>query len=395
MSEPLEALFNESESTVLERMRAWANEGVAESEAGYVDTREGSFWFTSVMPGAREIARLYDKAGTEMVQAMLPQFSWGEYLNALAAVQQLERSKGIAARVFETFHAPNGTIIPAGTEVATTPAEGSGTSPVVFRSAASVTVETGGAVTALCEAAEVGAEGNVGAATITTLQSGVSGVESVSNANPAFGGANEETDEELAARLLAVYEGNPVAQVRWYIQTTQKWLSTNDAERCPRGGKVSVKPLWSGAGTVLVTVMDDSGDPVTTAIVEALQSYLDPVSASVEGAAPVAAEVTVKTGEVLEPTVAAKVTPKSGYNFTGASGLIAIKAKIEAALIDYFASLGAGEEVVRADLIAAIMGVEGVHDVSEVKLNGVEANVTATATQVPRTQTSKITLTEV
>lgn len=368
-------LFDESEESVWERMQAWANEGLEPSDPTWTDTREGAFFWINTRPGAREIARLYDLMGSEVPASMQPLWTWGEYLDTLAEVFELKREPASSAVGTVTFHAPEGTLIPAGVEVSTVPVEGSGIEPVDFIVQETGTVGGALQISLAVQAASAGSAGNVSAGAITNLDSQVPGVESLSNSDATFGGKDEEGDEELKEKLLAVFEGNPTANVYWYEKVVREWLQANDGLRCPLGGRVSVIPLWNGAGTVLIVATDDAGDELEPAVVTGLQDYLDPTEGQSHGVASIAAEVTVETATNKEVTVTAKITFEADYNLDGAHSLIALDEKITDAVRTYIDSLGSGEKVVWTKVLAAIVEVVGVADVKEVKINGHEESL--------------------
>lgn len=379
-------LFDESEASVWERMAAWANEGIEPSDPTWVDTREGSFFWINTRPGAREIARLYDLAGSEAPASSMPLWTWGPYLDSIAAVYELQREKATSAVGTVTFHAPEGTVIPAGTEISTVPVEGSGIEPVDFIVQETGTVGAPGTISLAVQATIAGSAGNVAAGAITNLDSQVPGVTAISNSDPTFGGSDEEGDESLKERLMAVFAGNPTANVYWYLKVVREWLQANDGLRCPLGGRVTVKPLWEGAGTVLIVATDDAGNELEPEVVEHLEEYLDPGTGAHHGVGAVGAEITVKTATNLEVTVGAKITFEAAYNLDGAHSLIGLSEVIESAVRDYIDGLGSGEEVVWTKVIAAIVEVVGVKDVAEVKLNGHEESLhpTETPPQVAR-----------
>ena len=362
-------LFDESEETVWERMAAWANEGLEPADPTWVDTREGTFFWINTRPGAREIARLYDLAGSEVPAAMQPLWTWGPYLETLAEVYEIEREPAVSAVGTVTFHAPEDTVIAAGVEVSTVPVEGSGVEPVDFIVQETGTVGGSGTISLAVQAAQAGAQGNVSAGAITNLDSQVPGVTSLSNTDPTFGGRDEEGDESLKERLLGVLAGNPTANVYWYEKVVREWLQSHDGLRCPLGGRVTVVPLWEGAGTVLIIATDDSGDALEAEIVTGLQDYLDPTAGASDGVASVAAEVTVETATTFDVTVAATITFESAYNLDGAHALIGLEEKITNAVTSYINGLSAGAEVVWTKVIASIVEVVGVADVKEVKLD--------------------------
>lgn len=363
-------LFDEDEASVWGRIADWANEEVEPTDPGWVDTREGGFFWINTRPVSKEIARLYDRAGSEAPAAAQPLWTWGPYLETWAEVFELEREAATAAVGTVTFKAPEGTLIPAGVEVSTAPLEGSGIDPVQFAVAETGTVGPAKEISLPIKALTLGSQGNVAAGAIESLSSQVPNVTSLTNSDATFGGKDEEGDESLKERLLELLSGEPTANVYWYLRIVKAWLQANDPLHCPLGGRITVKPLWEGAGTVLIVATDDSGNELEPEVVTGLQDYLDPASGEAKGVAPVAAEVTVETATTLEANFAATITFEPGYNLDGAHSLIGLSAKITDAVSTYTDSLGSGEEVVWSKALAAIVGVQGVKDASALEING-------------------------
>lgn len=113
----------DDEAAILERAIAAANEGLdpAVDVDQWVDTREGGHWRVCVMPGVREFARVYDSLGTEVVMAGFPVWSWGDYLDDHAEVQDIVRLAATPADGEALFTGPAATVIAAGTTVGVEP----------------------------------------------------------------------------------------------------------------------------------------------------------------------------------------------------------------------------------------------------------------------------------
>lgn len=229
------------------------------------------------------------------------------------------------------------------------------------------------------EAAIAGGEGNVAPGTITQLLSPVEGVASVVNSQATTGGSDVEADEIYCERILLEYAaphgaGNAADYERW----ARAYLPI---------GFATVEPLWNGAGTVRVIVTDNDNNPVSNTVVAGLQADLDPVAAKGMGRAPIGAIVTVVTPSVVTVNVSATVTMETGYSLDGASGTIALRDLIQAALSDYIDGLDPGDDVILNEVIGQIMSVDGVYDVSAVQLNGSASNVAIIFTQIAKVGT--------
>lgn len=466
----------ETETTVWARWCAWANEGLTPDDADeWTDCREGGHFFTWARPGVREVTRVYDLMGTDFVAATMPVWSWGQYLDSIAAGYVVDRLEETQADGRVTFFGPKGLEIGAGAHVGaeqaneeeaakeyevtesgtiadplgapgsletTTESTGGGladgshyyavttvnaegesipsavkkvtlavggdgivilswgavagaTAYRVYHATAEGGIlsriaevmatsykddgspapdttthppaedETGDRITLPVEAAEAGVAFNANAGEITVQLSEI-GATSIVNREAIVGGTDAQTDEGLLARLLARFEGIGPGNVRAY----KFWAGSY-----PGVGRVVVVPLWDGPNTVLIIALTDTGDPVSSDVVEGLQTFLDPVAGKSEGQSPIGHEVTVTTAEAVTIDVAAEVEFEPGYSLDGAAGTVAMRDDIEAAVKDYIESAEPGGEEVREKVSARIVSFTGLHDVAGVKLNGAAENV--------------------
>lgn len=375
----------DTEQAILERMEGWANEGLDPSADVdlWVDTREGGHWRTSVTPCVRELARLYDRAGTEVPMSAMVVWSWGAYLDDLAQVWNIERLAATKAEGTVTFTGPPATVIGAGTVVSASPAGPSEDAPS-FEVITGGVIPGGGSLDLAVLAVEAGAEGDVGTGAITAPSTPLPGV-TFTNQQPTAGGTEPETDEALATRLLEQLAGKGGGTVRDY----RVW-----ARERAGVGHVTVIPVWEGPNTVLVIITDPQGKPTSLGTVEALQKELDPVAGKGSGKAPVGATVTVKTAELLNVDIVAVLDFEEGYSLDGFGGTIALREPITNALAAYVGTVQSGGEVVRSQIAGRIAVVPGVHDAGDVTLNAKAENlkVPSAPPKVPVIKT--LTLTE-
>lgn len=108
----------ETEDAIYARWVAWVNEGVSVEQLDeWIDTRQGGHFFTWSRPGVREVAKVYDLMGSEFVAATMAVWSWGKYLDAIAAGFLVERHEATHADGEVTFLGPEGLEIVAGAHV--------------------------------------------------------------------------------------------------------------------------------------------------------------------------------------------------------------------------------------------------------------------------------------
>lgn len=116
-------LFNETIARVRARMDADANANLQPTDPGYLDTREGTFYYDITQTCALEIVRLWDAIGSETVAVAFPSVAWGDYLDEHAATFGLLRNPAVAAEGVVAVYAPEGTIVPSGALFAAPPSD--------------------------------------------------------------------------------------------------------------------------------------------------------------------------------------------------------------------------------------------------------------------------------
>ena len=165
-----------------------------------------------------------------------------------------------------------------------------------YTSGAAAVVAAAGTVSVDVTADVAGVGGNIADQTRLTLTRPIANIQSAAAADGDFaGGADEESDDALQARLLFRLKNPPQAGTK------------EDYERWAREAHSSVTRAWTraiarGLGTVDVYMMTDdataNGIP-TAAVVAAVQTYIDddrrPVTADVDAIAP--------TPKVLDITI--------------------------------------------------------------------------------------------
>ena len=243
---------------------------------------------------------------------------------------------------------------------------------------------TGGKFRASVVASSAGASGNVGIGAIDTIVTPVVGLDSVTNEGVIAGGADEESDEDLRARILLEFQGGTAGNIVDY----QRWALAYEGV-----GRVTVIPVADGPGTVTVIVMDATGGPVSAAVVDGLQEELDPNPGLVGGKAPIGHTVTVTTPDSVTIPIVADLLLETGFSLDGDTGTVALRDAIEEALSDYIDELAAGADVVYNRVMAAFFAVPGVLDVNTLTVDGGTSDVAIGTAPAEVAQLGTVTLT--
>lgn len=257
MAELPDFLREESEDEIMKRMLAALPDDL--------DKSEGSYIWDALYPFAIELARAKEMAN-EVLRLSFASESYGEYLDKRVAEHGLTRRPAVKAKGTVRFQGQAGTVIPAGTRVAT-PA-GEDEESVEFVTTADVTLDSSGTTVAPVEAVEAGAQGNVPAGAISVLVDHVTGVASVTNDAPTSGGLDVEDDESLRARYFQRVSspsagGNKADYANWALEV-------------PGVGGVAVIPVEDGPGTVSIYVIDQNKEPAGQALIDAVQDAIAP-----------------------------------------------------------------------------------------------------------------------
>ena len=319
-----------------------------------LDKREGSFIWDALSPAALELAQLYIQLDLVM-QYGFAQTTYGQYLDYRAGEHGLARKEATKATGQVTITGSSGTVVPAGSLLAT----GAG---VQFETLAEVTIGETGSITTDVRAVEAGTRGNVPAATITVISVSIAGVTAVTNANPTTGGTDQETDAALLERLLEkVRTPATSGNVAHYLQWAKSVSGVGDAK---------VFPIWDGNGTVKVVVIDANKEPASAEIVSDVEDYIEEVR-------PIGATVTVESATALDIDVVATLTLATG------AVLADVKTAFEAALVSHLQQIAFKQSYVSyAKVGSLLLDTPGVLDYSDLTLNSGTGNVVIGDTQV-------------
>jgi len=272
---------------------------------------------------------------------LLNSFQADSDLDAVAARNSISRDPGSFASGDVVFQITSDTaVIPEGTEVTTDPVGDD--EPVRFTTTAEVAAGSGDTqLTAPIEAVERGRAGNVGSGTITRIPSPpplVGGDPAVSNPTATTGGENEESNAELRERTKNALVGSAGGGTTEGVESgLVEAFDGLDLENVLIDESASVQPGFE-------VVVD--GGPSDAA----LKDEIDVLQ-------PVAIE-----GTLVRPT---DVTVDVTVSVTG-TGIDTTA--IQDSIIDLISGLGLGGDVIRDQLIVAIMtaddGITGIDSLS-------------------------------
>lgn len=291
-------------------------------------------------------ARLYAVAA--QVYALQVQADWvsrqafphtaqGEYLDLHAQMRGLTRKAAACAQGTVRFTAEvsdQDRTIPEGTVCMTA----AGVRFITTQEGTIAAGETHGDVPV--QASQAGAGGNAAAGTITVMAAAPVGVAACSNPAACTGGREEETDEELRARVLDTYARLPNGANAAYYQ--QQAMSFQEVAAC------CVLPRARGVGTVDVVVTTPSGVPG--------QALLEELTDHFSTRREIAVDVQVLAPETVTVDLSVKLKVKEGCSFQ------TVKETVSAALTGWFTGQRLGQSVLLARLTALIFACDGVEN---------------------------------
>jgi uncharacterized phage protein gp47/JayE len=201
-------------------------------------------------------------------------------------------------------------------------------------------------------------------------------------------GDDTETDDSFRERIIEALNERPFGG---NIASYRQFVPSVDGV-----GSVQVYPTWNGGGTVKLSILGSDWLPATSEVVEDVQNAVDPPpnQGLGLGMAPIGAQVTVVAPTSLTVNVTATLMLASGYQIGQVQQ--PIEEALEAYLLDVrkewdtntsTTSVQYAADVYLARITAAIVGVQGVVNATNVQLNGAAADLTLTETgttqQVP------------
>lgn len=227
---------------------------------------------------------------------------------------------------------------------------------------------------------------------ITSIQ----GLTSAQITDVLVPGDDVETDEEFRERLLLALTDRPFGG---NIASYRENILAIDGV-----GAVQIYPTWNGGGTVKCSVLGADFTPASAELVENVQNAIDPPpnQGLGLGLAPIGAQVTISAPETVEINVSATLTIQSSYEIGQ------LQTPIENAIAAYLltvaqewgtntssTSVQYAANVYVARVTAAIVGVTGVVNATNVQLNGGTDDLllteTGTLQQVPALGTVSLT----
>lgn len=327
------------------------------------DKRDGSPIMTALGPAAYALEEYYLSLDQVQRSAFI-QSAVGSDLDMLAVIAGLTRypaSDAVRLGIFNTS-------IPIGSRYSTI--NGADSINFIATAVATVTDPQEGSYYYQLTAETPGTIGNDYSGPILPINT-IPGLTSAQITDILVPGDDTETDDAFRERIIEALNERPFGG---NIASYKQFVPSIDGV-----GSVQVYPTWNGGGTVKLSILGSDWLPASETLVENVQNAVDPPpnQGLGLGMAPIGAQVTVVAPTALTVNVSATLTLASGYQIGQ------VQQPIEDAINAYLLSVrqawdentSSTDVVYAADvyiarITAAIVGVTGVVNATNVQLNG-------------------------
>lgn len=168
-------------------------------------------------------------------------------------------------------------------------------------------------------------------------------------------GEDEASDEDIRKTYFdyvnnIASDGNVAQYLRW-------------CDEFDGIGKAKIIPVWSGANTVKVSILDATNRAANGELMQKFQEYIDPNAEGMgNGVAPIGAKVTVSTATEVPIDISAKIRWKDGIPNQGA---------LNESLTDYFAQIAYTDRVFgEYDIAVVLINTGAVVSIRDITING-------------------------
>lgn len=319
-----------------------------------IDKSQGSIIYDALAPACAELAQMYIELENQL-NLTFADTSSGDYLTKRCAEFGVNRQDA-------TYAIRKGVFTGAQPQVG----DRFGLNELTYI----VTDISGGLSNTQLQCEQVGVIGNRDTGTLLPIDN-IAGLETATLSDILINGEDEESDADLYARFndvvnSPIYAGNANHYKIW-------------ANEVDGVGGANVVPVWNGANTVKVVIIDSDKTGASGTLVTNVQDYIDPnQNGDGEGQAPIGAIVTVVSASEVSIDVVATLTLAPGADLPTVTDLF------EIALIAYLRDIAfSADTTVRISQVGNILlDVNGVTDYTGLTLNLGTSNITIAKRQM-------------
>ncbi len=354
-----------------------------------IDVSEGSHTWNLTRPTALVAAELCEFVLPQVIQLIFPETSYGEFLDAHATARGMTRKAPTAALGEITIKGVPGTVVPAGSVFSTASLNNEDPS-ISYTTIAQATVDSTGTVTTALQCMQTGTIGNTPANTIILSSSSNTRIESANNLQAVTGGTDEETDEELIARISEYDQMQGDSNIG-NIADYKRWATSVEGV-----GSAVIIPANDDTGLVTIVVTNQNEEPASSELCTAVYNYIMSPDNPNNRLAPINANISVIAPQPISIGVKATVELSDEATIEG------VKILLFNNLSQYLPQALADEELRMTRIGAILSATQGVIDFSGLEIgikNGgtIEygtSNIPIVATQLPTIAAEDITISE-
>lgn len=315
------------------------------------DISVGSFFYDLLYPVAEQIY-LLQKRISRLSENTFAVTAEGEYLDRKTAEQNIVRKTATYSKGTLLISGNRGEVILKGAKVAA--------DNVLFEVNETVSITENGSVEVGATCTVSGNAGNVKKGDINRFPITLPGITAVQNITDFTGGYDAESDADLLERYIEkVSRPNVSGNKYHYIE----W-----AKEVSGVGDVKVIPLWNGAGTVKVVIVDADNRPADSELISKVKEHI-------EENRPIGAEVTVVSASPVMINISVSLTADNTSN---------IQTTVENVLKDYLSGEAIKKEYISyAKIGSLILSISGVEDYTDLKVNSGTENIKIADGAVP------------
>ena len=307
------------------------------------DISVGSFFYDLLYPVAEQIY-LLQKRISRLSENTFAVTAEGEYLDRKTAEQNIVRKSATYSKGTLLISGNRGEVILKGAKVAA--------DNVLFEVNETVSITENGSVEVGATCTVSGSAGNVKKGDINRFPITLPGITAVQNITDFTGGYDAESDADLLERYLEkVSRPNVSGNKYHYIEWAKE-----------------VIPLWNGAGTVKVVIVDADNRPADSELISKVKEHI-------EENRPIGAEVTVVSASPVMINISVRLTADNTSD---------IQTTVENVLKDYLSGEAIKKEYISyAKIGSLILSISGVEDYTDLKVNSGTENIKIADGAVP------------
>lgn len=357
-------LKNQSLEEIHERMLQMLPENIDKSEGGHP--------WNLTRPTAYEAAYMAEFIVVEAIKLIFPKYAqdYADVMEDHAETRGIIRKPATHATGKIIIKGKVGTEIPVNSAFST--ASINGEPAVDFMTTEEAIINDTGVVSVSIQAVDAGTAGNVPAATIVMKANKISGIEEVTNSEETSGGTEEESIEDLQARIMEYDETQGVSFVGSEADYKRWALEVNGT------GNAVIISAQDDSGLITIVLTDANGAPANETLRKEVYNHIMRPDTPAERLAPInGGNIQVIAPQTIPITIDVTVEINSTVTIS------TVNDKILNALMAYMVEATEDREVRYTKIGSIISNIEGVEDYAALLVNSGTANIPLNNQQLP------------